>query len=265
MKLVRSALFAAILGPVSGALAQPALEVITLRYSTAEQVLPTLRPLLEPGATLTGKSSQLIVRASPGNIAEIRRALEAIDLPRKRLQISVRFDESQASAEGGVAAAGRIGRQRSHVEARGQSSGAVSAERVDQRIQVLEGGRAYIATGQVRTQPARQIIQTPAGVVAQDTFIVHETSSGFEVSPRLSGDRVLLEVYAQRERPGALAQDGVQAQRLSSTASASLGEWFELGSAEERASRDARGLASGSRSRLEASRSVWIKVEALPE
>src|SRR5687768_14394929 len=36
--------------------AQNALEIITLRHRTAEQVLPALRPLLEPGATLTGQS-----------------------------------------------------------------------------------------------------------------------------------------------------------------------------------------------------------------
>ena len=68
------------------------LEIIPLQHRTVEQVLPVLRPLLEPGGTLTGQSNQLIVRASPRNLAEIRSALEAIDRPLRRLQISVRQD-----------------------------------------------------------------------------------------------------------------------------------------------------------------------------
>jgi hypothetical protein len=42
-------------------------------------VLPALRPLLEPGGVLTGQRNQLIVRTSPANLAELRRALQALD------------------------------------------------------------------------------------------------------------------------------------------------------------------------------------------
>ena len=51
------------------AVAQNALEIIDLRHRTAEQVIPTLQPLLEPGATLSGQGAQLFVRASPANLA----------------------------------------------------------------------------------------------------------------------------------------------------------------------------------------------------
>src|SRR4030066_117723 len=61
--------------------AQGTLEVIPLRHRTVEQVLPVLRPLLEPGGAMSGQSYQLIVRTSPGNLAEIRAALQAIDHP----------------------------------------------------------------------------------------------------------------------------------------------------------------------------------------
>ena len=35
-------------------------EVISLRHRTAEQVIPVLRPLLEPGGALSGQYNQLI-------------------------------------------------------------------------------------------------------------------------------------------------------------------------------------------------------------
>ena len=107
-----------LLAPV--ARGQHALEVIPLRHSTAEQVLPALRPLLEPGGMLTGQYAQLIVRASPANLEEIRRALDALDRPRRRLQISVRFDEAGEQAWRSVEAGGRISNRGSEVEVRAQ-------------------------------------------------------------------------------------------------------------------------------------------------
>src|SRR5438105_7458395 len=84
--------------------AQNSLEIIPLRHRTAEQVLPALQGLVEPGGTLSGQGSQLIVRTTPANLAEIRRALAAIDTPARRLQISVRFDDSLDAASRGIGA-----------------------------------------------------------------------------------------------------------------------------------------------------------------
>jgi type II secretory pathway component GspD/PulD (secretin) len=259
MKLIRLALCAALASVPLPSTAQHALEIIPLRHTTVEQVLPVLRPLLEPGGTLTGQQGQLIVRASPANVAELRRALEAIDRPSRRLQILVRFDDSAEVARQGVEASGRIGNRGSDVELRAQDSRSTREERVDQRVRVLEGGRAYIASGQSRPVMQRQRIQTPAGVVAQDTFAVQEAVTGFEVVPRLSGDRVFLDIAPQRQSFD--TQGNVQGQRITSSVSGRLGEWFELGAIGASASRDERGLASASRSRSSEARRVWVKVE----
>src|SRR5687768_18134582 len=93
-RLVRLVLAFALAWGADASFAQQPLEIITLRHRTAEQVLPALQPLLEPGATLSGSRGQLFLRASAGNAADIKRALEAIDRPLRRLQISVRFDDA---------------------------------------------------------------------------------------------------------------------------------------------------------------------------
>jgi type II secretory pathway component GspD/PulD (secretin) len=111
---------------VSVAFAQGTLEVISLRHRTVDQVIPVLRPLLEPGGVLSGQFSSLIVRTSPENLVQIRAALDAIDRPARRLVISVRFDSTL------------------------QSERSARGEQVDQRIQVLEGGQATISTGESR-------------------------------------------------------------------------------------------------------------------
>ena len=206
----------------STALAQGTMEVISLRHRTADQVIPVLRPLLEPGGALTGQYSQLIVRTSPANLAQIRSALEAIDTPLRRLVISVRFDELSGSSRVGTGI-------------RTQNS----EEHVDQRIQTLEGGQAYISSGESRFYAGAE--------------------TGFAVVPRVSGTLVNLEILAQQER---FARGGaIQGQRASSTVSGKLGEWLELGGAASAASQEASGILSQRGAQRTSDRRIWVKVE----
>lgn len=221
--------------PTSG---QQALEIIALRHRTADQVMPALRPLMEPGATLTGQGTQLIVRTSPANLAELRRALDAIDRPSRRLQILVRYDDATSRAARNL----DVGVSRNRIEVQAADRQAGSAERIDQRIQVLEGGRAFIAVGR----------STPVF----DGSVTRETATGFEAVPRLFGDRVQVDIVQRRE--SLERQSG-----LSTTVSARLGEWFEVGGTNEDAARRDRGLLSERASRGAESRRVWLKVEEL--
>ncbi|HWA38655.1 MAG TPA: secretin N-terminal domain-containing protein [Burkholderiales bacterium] len=256
---LRTLLAAVLLSAVATAGAQQVLEVIPLRHSTVEQVLPALRPLLEPGGTLTGQYSQLIVRASPGNIDEIRRALDAIDRPRRRLQVSVRFDEVSDSARRGIEAGGRISNRGSEIQIRAQDAARAGEERVDQRVQVLEGGRAVILYGQSRPALVRERLQTPAGTIGQDALVMRETASGFEIVPRLAGSRVQLDIAPQRER---FASGGaVDVQRVAATVSAALGEWVEIGGAVEHATGASSGIASSAQARSSVSRRIWVRVD----
>jgi hypothetical protein len=229
------------------AFAQGSLEVIKLRHTTAERVLPALRPLLEPGGVLTGQRSQLIVRTSPRNLEELRRALAALDAPARRLMISVRFDSTDAAADANVEAGARISNRGSRVDARIADSRSSATERVDQRLQVLEGGRAFIAEG------ASRPLQMRDGVLIQDI------STGFEVVPRLAGSEVILEVAPQRQSPGAAGS--VRTLGSATTVRARLGEWVALAGIDEASVREERGLASRSRRGGESSRRIWVKVE----
>ena len=234
--LIRLALFLALAAPVA---AQNALEIISLRHRTAEQVIPALEPILDAGATLSGKGSQLFVRTSPANLVEVRRMLEEVDRPQKRLMISVRFDNALDAGSREIGASGRISNRGSNVEVRARDSGTQAQERVDQRVQALDGGRALILTGESRPVSQRQYIQTPAGVVSQQVTVVQETTSAFEVIPRLVGNRVEMRIAGQR--PGSA---------VATTASGRLGEWFELG----RVATNAGGET----------RRVWVRVDEVP-
>src|SRR5262249_38042539 len=175
----------------------------------------------------------------------------------RRLLISVRFDDAGDIANRSASASGRIGGANSQVEVRAQDARSHSAERVDQRVQAVDGQRAMILTGASRPLRQRQYMQTPAGVVPQDITVVQETTSGFEVIPRVTGDRVQVEVAQQR-------QSAASYQRVGTAASGRLGEWFELGAVATGAVRDERGIASASTSASGETRRVWIRVDELP-
>src|SRR2546430_8208176 len=178
MQWVRSVLAAVLAAWAAHGLAQQALEIIPLRHRTVDQVLPALQPVVEPGGALTGQSGQLMVRTSPANLAEIKRGLEAIDRPPRRLQISVRFDDSLEAASQGIEAGGRVGGGGSRVDARVQGARSATADRVEQRLRVLQGGRAFITPGQSRPGMQRQRVPTPAGVVAQETIGIQGSEIG---------------------------------------------------------------------------------------
>jgi hypothetical protein len=240
--LVRLVLGGAAAGLAFVTFAQQALEIIPLRHRTVEQVLPALQPLLEPGGTLSGNRGQLFLRASPANAAEIRRALEAIDRPSKRLQISVRVDDALDREQRDVRASGRISSGGVSIRGSAQDSQISAGERVDQRLQVLEGSRAMIFGGQ-----------------SDNT---RDMASGLEVVPRLAGGAVVLDIAQQRERPGTYP-GSVQGQRMTTQVHARLGEWVEIGGAVSDANRDDHAIGAASGRRSTESRRIWVKVEAL--
>jgi hypothetical protein len=224
------------------------LEVIPLRHATVEQVLPVLQPLLAPGGVLTGQRNQLIVRTSPANLAEIRRALEAIDVPARRLVISVRHEDSADASLGSAAVGGAVSSRGAVISGSAVDTRSLSDSRVDQRVQVLEGGHAAIGEGGTRP------LQTRDGVVFQDI------RTGFDVVPRLSGDEVTLEVSPQRQRPGA-APGQVEGISSTTTIRARLGQWVELGGTARSARSEERGISARTRRDDEGARRIWIRVD----
>ncbi len=172
----------------------------------------------------------------------------------------MRFDDAAQASQQELGASGRISNRGSDIEVRARDSSSSREERVDQRLQVLEGGRALISTGESRLQ--RRALQAPGGQVIGQDVLVREASTGFEVAPRISGERVFLDILPQKESFD--RQGNVQGQRLATSVVGRLGEWFEIGGAAAGATRDERGIASASRARASESRRIWVKIEEQP-
>jgi len=262
---------------LSSTVVEAELEIIPLRHRTVDQVLPVLQPLVEPGGVLTGQNNQLIVRTSARNLEEIRRALASLDAPQRRLMISVRFGANASARDQAIDVRGTVRSgdvtisnrpvpsRDTRVTIGARSDASVSSEQVDQRIQVLEGGHAYIATGESR--PIRQgiVSVTPSGRTVTQGTDFQEARTGFEVVPRLSGDHVTLEIAPQRETfsaaPGRRGASAVQSQRAATSVTARLGEWFEIGGVAESGETAAGGIGSSRSASTTSARHIWVRVD----
>lgn len=269
-----------------GAAAAQPLEILTLRYRTAEQVLPQLRPLLEPGAALTGTGGKLFVRTSARNLADLRRVLDELDRAPRRLMISVRQGGERQEEARGAEVSGEVGlggKVRVISSGRGDSrtgtmeirrgddavrlgafeARAGRAEHVDQRVQTVEGGSARIDIGRSVPLPVRQTVRTPGGSIVADTVVYRDVTTGFMVEPRLAGERVTLDIRPTLDTPGRFP-GSADIQHLATTVSGRLGEWIELGgSLRETANAGAGALSYETRGGRD-ERGVWLKVEELP-
>lgn len=269
--------------PISSAHADEALEIIALQHRTVEEVLPSLRPLLEPGGALTGMHGNLILRASSANRAQLKQALVALDVAARQLRISVRqslagqrdarsLDVYGSAAtdharlrlpspeRGGTRAT--IGNDHAHIGVRLDDQALDAVSRVSQQIRVSDGERALIHAGIDLPLTLRETVLTPYGRSVRESVVYQHIGSGFYAVPRVLGERVTLDIHPVQQMlttsPGV-----VVGQELRTSVSGRLGEWIELGGGSDDARQTERRLTGQARSVSHETRQVWLKVEAI--
>lgn len=261
-------------------------EIIPLRHRSVEEVLPIIRPMLDQDGAASGMNYQLILRTSPENLAEIKKMLESIDRAPRRLKITVLQNVDRETAARLIEASGSVSLGRNarvtvapgagggglsveaaqggdHLRARADSTRSLEEDRKTQQVQVLEGNRAFIQAGQAAPVPQRQIVQSPHGTQVIDTTEYRDVASGFYVLPRVSGDRVTLEISTQND---SLAADGQgypspQIQSVATTVAGRLGEWLVVGNLDQQQESSGGTISSRRTSSTSEQRNVLLKVE----
>jgi hypothetical protein len=271
--------------PLAAQAQQQVLEVITLGYRQADEVIPMLRPLLAPGGTLTGMNNRLVVKTTPANLAEIKQVLGAIDSRPRQLMISVRQSSAGDASRDAASVSGTVGignnaqvkvprppgtgndpsvtvqSGRTHVEGRAITSRSSQDEGVTQTVQVMEGNDAFIRVGQSAPIQNTQVIRTPRGTqITQGTDFV-DADTGFYVTPRVNGDRVTLEISTARDRLRNSNTGATSIQRVSTVVSGRLGEWIEIGGSSETVERSQTQALTRSRDARNEDRRVMLKVD----
>ncbi|WP_162888691.1 hypothetical protein [Dechloromonas sp. HYN0024] len=245
-----------------GLVAAQQVEIIELRSKSADEVLPALMPLLEPGGTLSGMNNQIFLKASPRNRADIKRALAAIDTPTRRLIIRVSQNRQAEDNSRGIQANGQVvlgSTRRSSGSATVWDTKSIRSDSAAQMVQTVDGGQAFIQVGRSLPIPMRQVVVGPGGAVINETMVYHDVGRGFYAVPRVNGDRVRLDISQQAATQGGYGS--INNQRLSTTVSGRLGEWIELGGSGRQASGNQGGASTLSTSDARDNRSIWLMVE----
>jgi type II secretory pathway component GspD/PulD (secretin) len=253
------------------------LEIINLKYRTAEEVIPILQPLVESGGSVSGKDYQLFVRTSSANLAQLRNAIAAIDKQPRQLLVSVRrssrqeIERERAVASGtlstgdGQVSVNEAGRSRSGVTVRGTNSSSQREGHGVASVRVLEGNAAFIATGE-----SVPIVTAVAGYDRRGPWVAGSTSyrnlsSGFLAKPKVTGDRIIIDIEQQSQHRDSSRGGQIQTQQITTQVSARLGEWIQLGGVDESASTEQRGILNRSYSTRSDEQGVWVKVEMMGE
>ena len=270
--------------------AQTTVEVLPLKYRKSEQVIPVLQPLLGRDSSISGFQNQLVVRATPAELAQLKRVLADIDTAPKRLLITVRQDADQERDRREAELSGSIGNQNARITVPGSGSreggnavfrdgddrlrGRVvdsqrsSSSSTQQSIQVLEGYSAFIRVGESRPLRSRQVVRTLVNGQIVDRVVegtdYRDASTGFSVVPRVQGNIVTLDIDPQRETFDESRRGAVNVQRVVTTVSGRLGEWMDLGGVNESRSDHQSTLLGRSSTSGSERRGVQVKVEELP-
>ncbi|MFN0300642.1 MAG: secretin N-terminal domain-containing protein [Burkholderiales bacterium] len=261
MKVLRTLVCALVMMAVQLPAAADDVAIVVLKHRTLDQVLPMLKPLVDPGGAVTGMENRVIIRTNARNLDQLKKVLASIDIPERRLTISVRQSRDAVAIRDGIDA----GVAMESGQARVYSSRSATDEGVTQQVQTVDGKAAFIAMGQSVPFQTQSIVPTPAGYGVAESTMIRNVSTGFSVMPRVAGDRVTLDIHPRRETLGRSTPASVESQSVASTVTGRLGEWIRLGGASGATPGADRGrvLSSAAASRDE-HRSIWVKVDEVP-
>jgi hypothetical protein len=260
-RLLLAAALAAAAAP-GAARAQDA-EILTLQHRLAEDVLPRLRPFLDPQGTLEGHGQRLTLRTTRQNSAQLKALLANLDRAPRKLLVSVREDRPPAETGESRAADGSM-----TVDSRRAAQDGPGNARTDralgrsQQLQVLEGERVTIRFDTAVPLRLRRFVIDAQGVTEVRGTAYYDTTTAVIVRPILVAETVSLEISpAQPPEP---AGDGTAAMS-STTVSGRLGEWIAVGGAQLR---EPPSPAAGTRAFTTTQtdqRGAWVRVDALDD
>ncbi len=258
------------------------LQIIDLKNRPAEEVIPVIKPMLKPNDAITGTGFQLFIRTDANTLEQVTRLLNVMDKAPRNLIIKVRNNIDAESRSTDLNASGNyeidddvnvvVGDRPPREEGtkvRINSTKNRSRNNSEHMIRVIEGGQAFITAGQIRPYEHRTIIRHRYGVSVYDSVDYQDITSGFYVTPRLTGSgNVSLQIqphYRTTSDDYSYTSDGyrgtVDVQEASTVVEAKLGEWIQIGGIDTNAKSKDSGILSTSRDSKDLQCTIYLRVE----
>ncbi len=253
------------------------IEIIELHSRTSSEIIPVLKPLMDNNTAITGTGYQLIIRATPSKMAEIKKLLNKLDKSPRSLIISVKHGSNinleelnanisgqvKISDEATIAADEKIesvdGRTRIRIKI--NQTAARDNEADTYQVRVLEGNVAHIQTGKAIPLPERTVISNGNNIVTQDSIRYRDVTSGFYALPRVRGKMVTVDISPKKESLSKTGGGVINTQAMHTSVRGELGKWIEIGGVNEESSQESSSIIYKTRQRNENNYRIFMKVE----
>lgn len=255
--------------------------IIQLKYRTARDIIPVIRPLIGPDDALSGIDYRLIIRTSERNFKDIDRILGRLDVAQRSLRITVEqmaagTDTSTSQSLSGETRTGGDARitlpakpsgdrglavQKNSLRYRANDRSTTTETANTQTIVTLDGQAAYIRVGQSVPYVKKIIGLSRNHPAITQGVVLHDVTTGFEVVPHVHGDRVRVEITPRLATLQNPATGLADFQELATTVDVRLGEWIDLGAIVGDHDEVGRAILDSSATQSGERRTVRLKIE----
>jgi hypothetical protein len=243
------------------------IEVVPLNNRFASDIQPLISPFLEDSELIIANRSSLIIKATPLRQKEIKKLINQLDTRLDSLTITVIQSKTQNAQSLNTSANINLNfvknrRSNFSTDFRGRfgNTNDLNDSNSRQQIQTLDGKSAYIKIGKTHPVENTQLYHSEYDrpIISSNTQLI-EASTGFLVTPRLSGKQVTLEVTPWSDK---MNNDGtVSTQSGHSTLRVNLGQWVEIGGVDRHSQQSSNGILSHAYSTANQSTKTLIKVD----
>ncbi|WP_423203818.1 secretin N-terminal domain-containing protein [Pseudomonas kribbensis] len=224
-----------------------ATEIVPLKYHTSADMLPVAQDFIGKDGQVSAYGNQLIVKAEPDKIQELKALLTQLDTAPKRLLITVDTNENNQQ---------NTGDQQTRII----NYSTASRDGGIQQIQASEGAPALIQVGQ--SVPITSSQTNSYGDYSSQTQYRNVTQ-GFYVTASVTGDTVHLAISTNRDRMSQERPDVVSVQSTDTTVTGRLGEWITLAGVNRETQADKQGLARSYSTQGRDDMTLRVKVDTL--
>jgi len=243
------------------------MRVIPLHNRFASDLHSIITPLLENSERIIANRSSLIIKASPARQIELLNLIKQLDQRLSNLTITVIQSKTDTAHSLNAAARVRVNLSphrsanlSAKMHARFADTTSLNQSDSQQKIQTLDGKPAYIKTGKIYPVKDINLFHSSDGqpIISSNTRLISATT-GFLVTPRLSGKQVNLEITPWSDKMnnnGSLSTQGAH-----STVQVNLGVWIEIGGIDQQSQFSSHATLSHAYSTKNNSMKILIKVD----
>jgi len=244
-----------------------ALEVIPLHHRSATELLPMIKDFMAKDGVIKATADKLIIRTHPANLSELRNLIAKLDVPLRRLLITVKQLSGESARHYEMSIESRTGDSDSpeHSTRVWQTETRDDADRT-QQLQVTEGAQAFIDVGRKIPISDFAVSQSRSGTLLEQKTRYIGATTGFYIRPHLNGDSVSVEIMPyQTTQSGVAAPPEFKTQALHTIVSGKLGEWITIGASSTSIDENKQNVIEYSTSqRGEQDRRILLRVEVAP-